>query len=128
MKRSVMLTIASLLSILFLIFHLTGDFARGLEPVRPWVLIALPVVGGWLYAALVIGEKRAGYFVNLLGGIFALLMPVLHMSREWPATSIAKPGTFFFIFTLLTLGVLGVFCILFSLRGLINPLWGQSKL
>ncbi len=78
MKRSIMLTIAALLSILFLMFHLAGDFARGISPVGPWVLITLPFIGGWLYAALVIPERRTGYFVNLLGGLAALLMPVLH--------------------------------------------------
>jgi hypothetical protein len=127
MKRSVMLTIASLLSILFLILHLADDFVRGISPVGPWVLITLPFVGGWLYAALVVPERRTGYFVNLLGGLIALLMPVLHLQRVWSAVSIAKPGTFFFIFTLLALGGLGIFSIIFSVRGLINPEWGRSK-
>jgi len=127
MKRSVLLTIASLLSILFLLLHLSDDFARGISPVGPWVLITLPFVGGWLYATLVIAERRSGYFVNLLGGLAALSMPVLHMSRVWSAVSIAKPGTFFFVFTLLALGGLGIFSIIFSVRGLVNPQWGQSK-
>jgi hypothetical protein len=127
MKRSVMLTIASLLSIVFLMFHLADDFARGISPVGPWVLITLPFVGGWLYATLVVAERRSGYFVNLLGGLAALSMPVLHLRRVWSAVSISKPGTFFFIFTLLALGALGIFSIIFSVRGLVNPQWGQSK-
>jgi hypothetical protein len=32
MKHNVMLTIASLLSILFMTFHLTDDIVRGMEP------------------------------------------------------------------------------------------------
>jgi len=32
MKHNVMLTIASLLSILFMTFHLTDDIIRGIEP------------------------------------------------------------------------------------------------
>lgn len=127
MKRSVMLTIASLLSILFLMFHLSDDFVRGISQVGPWALVILPVVGGWLYATLVVPERRAGYIVNLLGGLAALGMPVLHMRREWSAISIAKPGTFFFVFTLLTLGSLGIFSVILSMRGLLNPQWGQSK-
>jgi hypothetical protein len=127
MKHNVMLTIASLLSILFLIFHLTGDFVRGISPVGPWVLLTLPVMGGWMYAMLVVPERRSGYFVNLLGGLAALSMPVLHMRRVWSAVSIAKPGTFFFIFTLLALGALGAFSIIVSVRGLWNPQWGQSR-
>jgi hypothetical protein len=127
MKRSLMLTIASLLSILFLMLHLTDDFVRGISQVGPWALVILPFVGGWMYATLVVAERRSGYFVNLLGGMAALAMPVLHMRREWSAVSISKPGTYFFIFTLLLLGALGVFSIIFSVRGLLNPQWGQSK-
>ena len=127
MKRSAMLTIASLLSITFLMLHLTDDFIRGISPVGPWALIILPFVGGWMYATLVVAERRSGYFVNLLGGLAALCMPVLHLRRVWSAVSISKPGTFFFIFTLLALGALGIFSIIFSVRGLWNPQWGQSK-
>lgn len=127
MKHSVLLTIASLLSIVLLMCHLVDDFVRGISPVGPWALLTLPFFGGWLYATLVVPERRSGYIVNLLGGMAALSMPVLHLRREWSVVSISKPGTFFFIFTLLALGALGIFSIIFSVRGLINPQWGQSK-
>jgi hypothetical protein len=127
MKRSEMLTIASLLSIVLLMCHLADDFVRGISPVGPWALLTLPLFGGWMYATLVVGERRTGYFVNLLGGLIALLMPVLHMKRVWPATGIAKPGSFFFLFTLMALGALGIFSMIFSVRGLLNPQWGQTK-
>jgi hypothetical protein len=42
MKHNVMLTVASLLSILFTTFHLTDDIVRGMEPGR------LPNLGGAL--------------------------------------------------------------------------------
>jgi hypothetical protein len=127
MKRSVMLTIASLFSIILLMCHLADDFVRGISPVGPWALITLPVFGGLLYATLVVAERRSGYFVNLLGGLIALSMPVLHLQRVWPPVGITKPGSFFFLFTLMALGALGIFSIIFSVRGLVNPQWGQSK-
>ena len=126
MKRSVMLTIASLLSMLFLFLHLTDDFIRGISPVGPWVLLTLPIGAGWLYVTLLLPERRAGYIVNLLGGLAALSMPVLHLRGTGPF-NITKPGSFFFIFTLLALGVLGIFSIVVSVRGLLNPQWGQSR-
>ncbi len=126
MKRSVMLTIASLLSIILLMFHFADDFVRGISPVGPWVLLSLPVLGGWMYATLVVAERRSGYFVNLLGGLAALSMPVLHL-RGRGTFNITKPGSFFFLFTLLALGALGIFSIIFSVRGLLNPQWGQSR-
>ncbi len=42
MKHNVMLTIASLLSILFLTFHLTDDIVRGMEPGTLSKLTAVP--------------------------------------------------------------------------------------
>ena len=63
----------------------------------------------------------------MLGGLAALLMPVLHMKREWSAASIAKPGTFFFTFTLLALGGLGIFAIIVAVRALLNPQWASAK-
>jgi hypothetical protein len=121
-----MLTIASLLSMLFLFLHLTDDFIRGISPVGPWVLLTLPIGAGWLYVTLLLPERRAGYIVNLLGGLAALSMPVLHLRGAGPF-NITKPGSFFFIFTLLALGVLGIFSIVVSVRGLLNPQWGQSR-
>ena len=126
MKHSVMLTIASLLSIVLLMFHFSDDFVRGISQVGPAILIILPFFGGWMYATLVVPERRAGYIVNLLGGLAALGMPILHFRGTGPF-NVAKPGSFFFLFTLMALGALGVFSIIFSIRGLLNPQWGQSK-
>ena len=48
MKHNVMLTIASLLSILFMTFHLTDDIVRGMEPGTLSDLIAVPILVVWL--------------------------------------------------------------------------------
>jgi len=127
MKRSVMLTIASLLSILLLLFHLTDDLVRGISQVGPLNLTIVPVLAGWLYGTLVLGERRSGYIVNLLGGIIALAMPVVHLSSAGPYNFLKTSGRFFFLWTLLTLGVTGLFSIVLSVRGLWNPQWGQSR-
>ena len=57
MKRNVMLTIASLLSILFMTFHLTDDIVRGMEPGTLSNLIAVPILVVWLYGTLVLAES-----------------------------------------------------------------------
>ena len=54
MKHSVMLTIASLLSILFFTFHLADDIVRGMEPGTLTNLSAVPTFVVWLYGALVL--------------------------------------------------------------------------
>jgi hypothetical protein len=127
MKHSFMLTVASLLSLLFLLFHLADDLVRGVSPVGPWILVALPVAALLLYGTLVLTERRSGYVITLIVGIAAVSMPVLHLKGAGPSFNITKPGTFFFLFTLFALGMLGGFGIILSMRGLWSPQWGQSR-
>lgn len=79
MKRSVVLTIMSLLSILFMTFHLTDDIVRGMEPGKLLDLIAVPILVVWLHGTLVLAERRSGYIIILLGSLLALVVPVVHM-------------------------------------------------
>ena len=72
MKHNVMLTIASLLSILFMTFHLTDDIVRGMEPGTLFNLIAVPILVVWLYGTLVLAERRSGYVIILLGSLLGV--------------------------------------------------------
>ena len=119
MKHNVMLTIASLLSTLFLTFHLTDDIVRGMEPGTLSNLIALPILVVWLYGTLVLAGKRSGYVIILLGSLLGLVVPVIHMKGAGVGGTMAKSsGAFFFIWTLLALGVTALFSIILSARGL----------
>jgi hypothetical protein len=126
MKQKDMLTIASLLSILLLLLHLTDDIIRGVSPAGPWTLIVVPAAAVLLYGTLVLTERRSGYIITLIVGIAAVSMPVMHL-RGAGTFNIVKPGSFFFLFTLFTLGMLGGFCMILSVRGLWNPQWGQNR-
>ena len=121
MKQNVMLTIASVLSILFMTFHLTGDIVRGMEPGKLLDLIAVPILVAWLYGTLVLAGKRSGYVIILLASLLALLVPVIHMMGKGVGvgSNIAKSsGAFFFIWTLLALGVTALFSVILSARAL----------
>ena len=123
MKKNVMLTIASLLSILFLTFHLTDDIVRGMEPGTLSSLIAVPILVVWLYGTLVLAERRSGYVIILLGSLLGLLVPVIHMKGAGVGGAIAKSsGAFFFIWTLLALGVTSFCSAILSARGLLERL------
>lgn len=119
MKHSVVLTIASLLSILFTTFHVADDIVRGMEPGTLSDLIVVPILVIWLYGTLVLAEKRSGYVIILLGSLLGLLVPVIHMKGAGVGGAIAKSsGAFFFIWTLLALGVTALFSVILSARGL----------
>ena len=119
MKQNLTLTIASLLSVLFMTFHLTGDIVRGMEPGTLSSLIALPILVVQLWGTLVLAGKRSGYVIILLGSLLEMVVPVIHMEGAGVGGAIAKSnGAFFFIWTLLALGVTALFSVILSARGL----------
>ena len=119
MKQDVALTVASLLSVLFMTFHLADDIVRGMEPGTLSSLIALPILVVQLYGTLVLAGKRSGYVIILLGSLLELVVPVIHMKGAGVGGAIAKSnGAFFFIWTLLALSVTALFSVILSARGL----------
>ena len=131
MKQSVMLTIASLLLLLFLTFHLAGDIVYGWEPGGLANLImVVPFSVVWLYGALLLSERRSGHIIMLLGGLLAMFVPYVHMKGKGVGVAsrlAGSSGHLFFVWTLLAIGVLGLFSVILAARALWNPQWGQSK-
>jgi hypothetical protein len=127
MKDNVMLTITSLLSLLLLTFHLTDDIVHGFEPGGLSNLIGGVLISiVWLYGTLLLAGRRAGYIIILLLSLFSLVVPYIHMSGKGVgvASRLANTsGHFFFVWTLLAIGVIGLFSVILSARGL----WSLQK-
>ena len=132
MKNSSMLTITSLLLILFLTFHMAGDIVYGWEPGGVANLVGTVLICVvWLYATLALAGRRSGYIILLLLSLFSLVVPFIHMkgrgvglaSTRLPNTS----GHFFFVWTLLAIGVLGLFSAILSARGLWGLPWRRQR-
>ena len=70
MKHNILLVIASVLSILFMTFHLTDDIVRGMEPGTLFDLIVVPILVVQLYGTLVLAGKRSGYVSSSSGRSF----------------------------------------------------------
>jgi len=118
-KQNLTLTIASLLSVLFMTFHLADDIVRGMEPGTLFDLIVLPIVVVQLYGTLVLAGKRSGYVILLLVSLLELVIPVIHMKGAGVGRAVAQSnGAFFFIWTLLALGVTALFSVILSARAL----------
>jgi hypothetical protein len=119
MNNKRILIIASLLSILFMTFHVTDDIVRGMEPGTLFDLIPVPILAVWLYGTLVLAERRSGYVIILIGSLLGLVVPVIHMKGAGVGGPVAKSsGAFFFIWTLTALGVTALFSVILSARGL----------
>ena len=117
MKQNVMLTIASLLSILLLTLHITDDIVRGISKAES-SNIALVVLVVLLYGTLVLAERRSGHVIMLLVGLFAAATPVMHMRGAHYGEIAKSHGGFFFVWTLWALGGLGGLTFILSASGL----------
>jgi hypothetical protein len=127
LKHSALLTITSLLLVLLLTLHLTGDIVSGMEPGGLSNLIVMVLVSVvWLYGTLVLAGRVSGYVIILLGSLLGLLVPVVHMRGKGVgvASGIANSsGGFFFVWTLIAVGVTALFSVILSVRGL----WRLSR-
>lgn len=133
MKYNRMLTTSSLLSILFMTFHLTQDTLHakaGNPEAGGSTLVAVPVLVVWLYGTLALSERRSGYIIMLVGALLALGMPLIHVigpngifSGEFARYS----GAFLFFWTFFMLGITGMFSLILSVQGLWRLRQGQSR-
>ena len=125
MKRNALLTIVSLLSILLMSVHITDDIVRGISPARPDNIGAVVIFVVWLVGTLMLSERRLGYIIMLLGGVFAAAMPVLHMTGRGYGAIATSSGGFFFIWTLIAVGATGTLAVILSVQALWT--WRSGK-
>ena len=113
MKRNVMLIVASLLTLLLTIIHLTQDVMRQADGTNK---IPIPVVvfAVWLYGTLMLSDRIWGYIIMLLGGLIGAAMIILHSKGG----VISNSGGFFFVWTLFALSTTGWFTAILSARGI----------
>src|SRR5580698_1726972 len=78
MKQTAMLTTASLLNILLMTFHLTGDILFKMSPAGLSNLFAVFIFVVLLCGTLLLDGRRAGYIIIFFGSVLALVMAVLH--------------------------------------------------
>src|SRR5438270_14041086 len=130
MKQTDMLTTASLLTILFMTFHLTGDILFRMAPAGLVNQYAVFIFVLQLYGTLVLGGRRAGYIIIFLGSVLGLLIPVVHMkgTRGVIGGDIGNSGqAFLFVWTILALGITATFSIILSARALLSLPWRRSR-
>jgi hypothetical protein len=129
-RHNIALTVASLLSVVFVTFHLADDIVRGMEKGGLSSLIIVPILVIWLYGTLELGGRRLGYVIILLGSLLGAVVPVVHFSGTGgvAARDIANSsGSLFFVWTQIALGVTAVFSVILSVRGLWKLRRGQPR-
>ena len=130
MKQTATLTTASLLTILFITVHLTGDILFRMSPAGLVNLFAVFFLVVQLYGTLVLGGTRAGYIIIFLCSALGLFISVIHMkgTRGVIGGDIGNSGqAFLFVWTILALGITATFSIILSARALLSLPWRRSR-
>jgi len=124
------LTTASLLTILLMTFHMTGDILFKMSPVGLSNLFAVFFWVVLLCGTLLLAGRRSGYIIILLGSVLGLVMSILHMkgTRGLIGGDIGNSGqAFLFVWTMLALGITSTFSIILSARALLSLPWRRSR-
>ena len=130
MKLTAILTTASLLTILFITLHLTGDILFKMSPPGFINLLVVFIFVGQLYGTLVLAGRRAGYIIIFFGSVLGLVVPIAHMkgTRGLLGGDIGNSGqAFLFVWTMLALGITSTFSIILSARALLSLPWRRSR-
>jgi len=92
----------SLLAIFFTTLHYTDDVirkVRGMDQGGMAVLLAVLMLVVWLYAILVLTERKSGYIVSLIMALLNSLIPLGHLTgmagEATPGEILTSSGPFF---------------------------------
>lgn len=104
-------TRVSLLAIFFVTLHYTDDVirkVRGMDQGGLAVLFAVLMLVVWLYAILVLAERKSGYAISLIISLLNSLIPLGHLTgmagEATPGEILASSGPFF-VWVVIALGL-----------------------
>jgi hypothetical protein len=119
-RHNVLLTSTSLLAIILVTVHISDDIVRGFEPGGFQNVRGMLTMVVWLYGTLVLGDRRCGHVVMLLGSLLGTLVSMAHMrGAGFVGGRIAHTsGMFFWVLTQMSLGVTAIFSVVLSARAL----------
>lgn len=115
--KAVIVTAA--LTIMLLTTHLAQDVVYGIEAGDISDFIAVLIASVWLYATIAFAERRTGCVLLLIGAFLTPVVPLSHVAGDGVGEDVRTfDGAFFFVWTLLALGVTATVSFLLSIQGL----------
>ena len=130
MKQTDVLTTASLLTILLMTIHMTGDILFRMAPAGLVNLLVVFIFVVQLHGTLVLAGRRAGYIIIFLASVLAMLIPVNHMkgTRGVIGGDIGTSSqAFLFVWTILALATTSTFSVILSASALLSLPWRRSR-
>ena len=119
------LTVLSLTGILLVSLHFSDDIVRGMEPGDLSTLGGVLILAVWSYATLVLAGRPLGLVIILLGSLGAAAIRVIHMGGAGLVGGRVanSSGIFFWVWTLVALGVTGIVTAILSA----HELWARRR-
>jgi hypothetical protein len=119
MKSRILRTVATPVAVVLMTFHLTIDAFHTREGV--YYPVTILILTTWLCGALLLDERLSGYVLQLLGALFGVIAPYLHLVKTGGliggegVTVTASP---FFVWTHLALGTTSALALVLAIQGL----------
>ena len=120
MKPGVLLTATTSITALFLTLHVADDIARGMDTIGLHSLIAMFVLGLWLYGMLVLSGRLWGYILQLLLAILAIGVVIIHLKGAHMGQVAVSSGGVVFVWTLFVIGTTAFLSVLLCLQGMLT--------
>jgi len=112
MTHQRILTVTSLLAMILFTFHWSDEISRGMEPGTTAAVGGFAILFVWLYATLVLIDRRWGLVIVFVGALLASAVPILHMQGAGLVggkhIAVNSGGAFFWVWTNIALGVSGM--------------------
>ena len=120
MNLKIALTVTALASILLSTFHLADDVVVGIEPGGTSNYIGILIVAVYLYATVMLGERRWAHVIVLIGSIGGAAVPYLHMTGVGLVGGKVTnySGKFFWVWTMIALGATALVSVVLSAQRL----------
>ena len=127
MKPGALLTGTTLINALFLTLHVADDIARGIDTIALHTLIAILVLGLWLYGALVLSGRPLGYVLQLLLAILGLGVVIIHLKGAHMGQIAVSSGGVLFVWTLFVIATTSFMSVFLCVHGLLTLRKGQPR-
>ena len=120
MNNTVTLTITSVMSVLLGSFHLSDDIVKGIEPGGVSNFNGVLILAVQLFATLMLSGRRWAHAIVLLMSMATAAVPYLHMTGPGLVGGriVNADGKFFWVWTLMALGVTATVSMVLAARGL----------
>ena len=120
MNNTVTLTITSMLSVLLGSFHLSDDIVKGIEPGGVSNFNGVLILAVQLLATLMLAQRRWAHVIVMVMSMGTAAVPYLHMTGPGLVGGriTNAGGKFFWVWTLMALGVTASVSVVLAARGL----------